>query len=108
VCQIRHRIEPVFFSGFDDTVDHRACRRALWRVGEEPVLAPDREWLDAPFAAIVVQLQTTVEQKRGQGLPLIVAIADRLAGRLNPGDLAQLKPGRSAILVLDQNPLDLV
>ena len=61
-------------------VDRCARRCALRRVGEQPVLPSDHERLDAPLAAVVVDLQAPVEQERRELLPLVVAVSYRFTG----------------------------
>ena len=79
IGQVDKRIQSVLFGRLHEAVDDRAGLRAARRIGKQPILSTDNEWFGGAFAAVVVDLQTTVFQKRNQWLPLILAIRDRLS-----------------------------
>ena len=86
VCQVNKGVEPVLLRCLDDAVDHGAGASASGRVGEQPVLPPDDKRLDGAFRPIVVDLEPAVFQKCRQFLPLVEAVARRLAqGALGKG-----------------------
>src|SRR5690606_13680305 len=95
VCQVNKGVGPVLLRCLDDAVDYGAGASASGRVGEQPVLPPDDKRLDGAFRPVVVDLEPAVFQKRRQFLPLVEAVAHRLAqGALGKGlCLLLLQPG---------------
>ncbi len=60
--QIAIRIQPVFFSRLDQTVDYRAALGTQRGVGKQEVLPPNHKGLYAALSPVVTQLQPSVLQ----------------------------------------------
>lgn len=68
--QVLVRVRAVFLCSLYEAVDYGAALRSVRRVGEQEILAPYDERLDAPLGKVVAYLQPPVLEVTYEVLPL--------------------------------------
>ena len=73
--------------------------------GEEPVLPSQRHPLQRPFAGVVVDVQVAAGSVRGECLPLVLGVGDRLGRRAAGDNLVtfRVEPGLDPPTFIDRS-----